>query len=75
MDCRNCHDGCGNKGLINDGINGFIIPNGNSATIAEKMKWFVQNRDKISPMGIEARKTIQNLAEIDFKNVVNQLYT
>jgi glycosyltransferase involved in cell wall biosynthesis len=66
-------DGCGNKGLINDGINGFIIPNGNSATIAEKMKWFVQNRDKISPMGIEARKTIQNLAEIDFKNVVNQL--
>jgi len=66
-------DGCGNKVLINDGINGFVIPAGNSAAIAEKMKWFSQNKNKISSMGLEARKTIQNLAEIDFKNVANQL--
>lgn len=39
----------------------------------EKRRWFSQNKNKISSMGLEARKTIQNLAEIDFKNVANQL--
>lgn len=58
-------DGCGAWTLIKDGINGFIVPSGNSEAIAERINWFVSNQDKIAQMGKEAIKSIEDLAKSD----------
>ena len=66
-------DGCGYKILVQEGFNGFVIAAGNSDAIADKINWFQKNRDKISIMGQEAIKTIENLAEIDQSEVTTRI--
>jgi len=56
-------DGCGARTLVKEGINGFVVPSGNSAAIYEKINWFIENKSKISIMGKASEKTIQELQE------------
>jgi glycosyltransferase involved in cell wall biosynthesis len=45
--------------FIQDGKNGFIVPIRAPEKIAEKLNWFLENRDAIQEMGEHARSTIQ----------------
>jgi len=56
-------EGCGSKTLIENGQNGFIVPSRNSIALADKINWFINNRDKIREMGINAAKKIQTLKD------------
>jgi len=45
----------GGEDLIIEGENGFLVPAGRPAAIAEKIEWFLQNRDKLPGMSAAAR--------------------
>lgn len=45
----------GGEDLIIEGETGFLIPAGQPAAIAEKIEWFLQNRDKLPGMSAAAR--------------------
>lgn len=52
-------DNTGVKDLITEGKEGYIVPASNQDALYEKMKWFVDNPDKICTMGMNAHKTSQ----------------
>jgi glycosyltransferase involved in cell wall biosynthesis len=56
-------DGCGSKDLVSEGKNGFVVPIANSDAIAEKIKWFIDNKEKISEMSVCARDSIKDINE------------
>lgn len=45
----------GGSDLIIEGTTGFLVPIRNPGAIAEKLAWFVDNRDKLHQMGEKAR--------------------
>jgi glycosyltransferase involved in cell wall biosynthesis len=45
----------GGEDLIIEGQTGFLVPAGQPAAIAEKIEWFLQNRDKLPGMSVAAR--------------------
>jgi glycosyltransferase involved in cell wall biosynthesis len=45
----------GGEDLINEGVTGFLVPARSPASIAEKIEWFLENRDKLPGMSIAAR--------------------
>ena len=45
----------GGEDLIIEGETGFLVPAGQPAAIAEKIEWFLQNRDKLPGMSAAAR--------------------
>ncbi|PYJ87248.1 MAG: group 1 glycosyl transferase [Verrucomicrobia bacterium] len=45
----------GGEDLIVEGETGFLVPAGSPETIAEKIEWFLQNRDKLPGMREAAR--------------------
>lgn len=57
-----CRPG-GAKLLIDDGVNGFIVPQGDSNAIAEKMKWFMQHPNEADKMGLEGTKIKNTFSE------------
>lgn len=57
-----CRPG-GARLLINDGINGFIVPQGDSNAIAEKMKWYMQHSVEADKMGLEGTKIKNTFSE------------
>jgi len=60
-------EGCGSKILIKDGENGFVVPIANSEAIAEKIKWFIKNQERIEEMGRKAKISIEDI-EISDQN-------
>jgi len=53
-------DSGGNKEIINDGYNGFLVPIGDSQLICQKCLYLLENNDKRSEMGKRAKLTIIN---------------
>ncbi|MCE5336070.1 MAG: glycosyltransferase [Desulfobacteraceae bacterium] len=47
-------EGCGAKDLIGDGVEGFVIPVGDSEAIARKIRWFHENPESRAGMGENA---------------------
>ena len=45
----------GGEDLITEGQTGFLVPAGRPDTIAEKIEWFIENRDKLPGMSAAAR--------------------
>lgn len=63
--------GC--KETVIDGVNGFLIPLFDAKTLSEKMKYFIENPQKINDMGKESRKLAEekfNVYEIN-KKLIN----
>jgi glycosyltransferase involved in cell wall biosynthesis len=58
-------DNCGSKTLVQDGVNGFIIPAGDSDELEEKILWFYHNQERIESMGSKANDTILNFMKTD----------
>ena len=54
--------GC--KETVNDGANGFMVPVGSITKLAEKMVWFIENKDKIKKMGDESRRIIEDKFDV-----------
>jgi len=52
----------GANDLITDGVEGFVIPIQSSHSIEEKVRWFINNRDKIPQMGQKARLMAENMS-------------
>lgn len=52
-------DANGTVDYIEDGKNGFICKNRDPADLAKKMRWIVNNKDKLQDIGIQARKTYE----------------
>ncbi len=59
--------GC--KETVDDGINGFIVPVRSIKTLANKMIWFIENRDKIKIMGEQSREIVENKFDV---RIINQ---
>ena len=45
--------------VVSDGVDGFHIEPGNSAELAEKMRWMSQNRDRALEMGVAGREKVE----------------
>lgn len=50
-----CSDGAGASELINDGVEGFVVPKRSPDAISERIEWFKHNQDKLAVMGEKAR--------------------
>jgi len=46
--------------FIRNGENGFIVPTEDPQSLANSMKWFVQNKVSIQAMGIAARQSLED---------------
>jgi glycosyltransferase involved in cell wall biosynthesis len=51
-------DGCGSKELVENNVNGFIVPSRDSESIKNKIEWFMKNTNSIEIMGKNAYNTI-----------------
>lgn len=58
-------DRTGTADYIKDGENGFVIPGEDADALKEKMEWIIGNRDKLRPIGINARKTYEKYFTMD----------
>ena len=45
-------------------LNGFLVPIGSSKELANKMIWFVKNRDEIRSMGEQSRKIVEKRFDV-----------
>ena len=52
-----CTTNTGINDIIEDGKNGFVISASNSNEIVNKIKWFINNKNKINEMRKNAYKT------------------
>lgn len=49
-------NGVGCRDTVEDGYNGFLVPQKDVGAMAEKIIWFIENPEKIEEMGLNARK-------------------
>jgi glycosyltransferase involved in cell wall biosynthesis len=54
-----CTENTGINDLIKDEYNGFVIPAANGDAIANKIQWFIDNKDRIPEMRKNARRTAE----------------
>jgi len=54
--------GC--KETIEEGANGFMVPIGSTIKLAEKMIWYIENKDKIQCMGKESRRIVEKTFDV-----------
>ena len=54
--------GC--KEAVEEGTNGFMVPIGSIIKLAEKMIWYIENKDKIQSMGEESRRIVENKFDV-----------
>lgn len=48
--------------VINDGVDGFVVPIRDSAAIADRLRFLYENPDKREAMGLAARKTAERFS-------------
>lgn len=69
-----CTYNSGVADLVEDGVNGFIIPVGDTEALKQKMLWFVNNPSKVLEMGKSAKNTAKGYTwQIYEKNVVDAI--
>jgi len=61
--------GC--KETVVPGGNGWLVPKADSAKLAERMIWFIENRDSWDRMGLESRQIAQT--KFDVKSVNSEM--
>jgi glycosyltransferase involved in cell wall biosynthesis len=61
----------GNKLLVKNGKNGFKIPVKDSVSLANKMLWFINNKNQLNKMGKLSRKIVEK--KFDVKKINKQL--
>lgn len=66
-------EGCGAKDIIDDGEEGFIIPQGNADAIREKITWFLEHPAETVTMGIKANNKIRKYPVEKFANEITEI--
>ena len=64
----------GSKELVHEGENGFIIKMKDGADIAEKIRIFLDDPDKVSKMGSESRKIAEKMSWVNVAREYYELY-
>ena len=65
---------CSGPDIIQDGYNGFVIESGSTEQLIEKIKWFMENMDKLPEMQENAIKSVRDMTwEAYEKNLITQL--
>ena len=54
-------DMCGAKEIVEEGVNGWIVKEGNVEALAERLKWAVDHVDLLPSIGANARRTSDGL--------------
>lgn len=49
----------GGLDLVQDGVNGFVIPIMDNDVLAQKLAWFYYNRAQIPVMGAQSRRSVE----------------
>jgi glycosyltransferase involved in cell wall biosynthesis len=64
---KNCivSDHAGMADYVDNGKNGFVFESGNSDDLCAKMRWCVENRDKLETIGRNARNTYEEFFTIE----------
>lgn len=57
-------DVTGCRETVEPGVNGFLVPKQNVETLAERMIWFIENRDKWQSMGDASRKIVEDKFDV-----------
>ena len=60
-------DMVGAKQLVEEGRNGFIVPVGNVAALAARMRWLVQNRAMAGQMSLAARSSAEEASWASYR--------
>jgi glycosyltransferase involved in cell wall biosynthesis len=60
----------GGEDLVIEGETGFVVPIRSPNAIAEKIKWFVENRDQVIVMGEKAAKHAQNYSWDNYGEII-----
>src|SRR5690625_5393614 len=58
--------GC--RETVEDGVNGFLVAPWDSEALAKKMKWFIDNPDKIITMGDRSREMAEERFDVEQVN-------
>ncbi len=58
-------DATGTVDYIQDGVNGFVVPQGDIEALKEKMEWVINNRERIDKIGNCARSTYEQYFTMD----------
>lgn len=69
-----CTYNSGVSDLIEEGKNGFVIPIGNKEKLLDRMKWFINNKEKIVEMGEEAKKISQNYTWENYEKNIDKAF-
>lgn len=56
-----CTDHTGVNDYVCDGENGFVVPAGDAASLTDKLRWFIEHRDRLPEMGAAARAAVSGL--------------
>jgi glycosyltransferase involved in cell wall biosynthesis len=67
-------EGVGCKDLVQDGVNGFIVPIRDIKAIAEKIAYFSDNPEEVRRMGKNARETAEKNQWGDIEKRYEELY-
>jgi glycosyltransferase involved in cell wall biosynthesis len=57
-------DVTGCRETVKPGVNGWLVPKADADALAEKMIWFIQNREQWSMMGSESRKIAEDRFDV-----------
>ena len=69
-----CTTNTGVNDLVDDGVNGFVVPIGDADAIKEKIEWFADNKDKILYMGEKAQEKVSKYSWSNYeKNIVSKI--
>lgn len=69
-----CTDGKGNRDLIQEGINGFMVRERNPVLLADKIELLINNKEKRNEMGINARKFAEDFGIEKYVEKLVDLY-
>jgi len=58
--------------MINDGVNGFLVPPANSCDLADKILYLIEHPNEASEMAYHARKTIEE--KFDWRLIVKKVH-
>lgn len=61
-------DVVGCRETVEQGVNGFLVPNADSDALAERMIWFIENRDQWQAMGDASRKIVEDRFDVNKVN-------
>ena len=56
-----CTDHTGVNDYVSNGESGFVVPAGDVSALAEKLRWFIDHRERLPQMGSAAREAVMDL--------------